>query len=169
MQNRRLSNILLVIMILCLFLGLASGATYILSSAQMSQGAEKILTNGDKMRFSFGDQDYYFELVNSSVNNAVASLSSLTDDVVFNLDEEKQFDLDKDGSVDLSISLDISNYNRSGFKFRGIGDSFKSTSKVDEIVSVSNTFYDKVVYWAGIVFVFLINIILFLFQPLFYG
>lgn len=105
---------MIILLAVCFLLASARASTYIISSEQLNEGVEKIIANNDKIRFSINGEDYFFELLNSSADNAVASLTSFGN-LSFNLKEQKPFDLDSNGQPDLFITLDISSVNRSGF------------------------------------------------------
>ena len=112
-----------IITFVCLFYVItirAEEVTQAISSSQLEQGMRKAMNIGDRVRFGFADQTYLFALVSSTSTNAEANFSFSQENLLFNVSEEKRFDLNSDGNDDLTITLDLSGVDSADFTFKTI-------------------------------------------------
>lgn len=82
-----------------------SGVTKVLTSEQFSQGASKSLKKKDRVKIEVEENYHYVGVVSITETSAVINVSSIPQQAVFNIGDEKKFDVTEDGYYDLSVTL----------------------------------------------------------------
>jgi hypothetical protein len=142
--------------------------TYVIGESDFKNGVTRELKTKERMKVIVDKKDYFVGIISMTSDSAVINVSSIPQQSILNIGEEKKFDVDNDSYYDIDVILKSILNDKANVTIKSIYEKFTPVSNtvqnntlienVSENSNVENT--ESSNYWSFVALAFFIFVII---------